>query len=219
MMPSRTLYHFELSPFSRRVRLALMHKGLTAELVEGRTETARFAEAQKLCPLRTAPILVEPDGRALGDSTAIAHYLDAAYPAAPRIWPEAGEAARATLEATTLMDAALHIVVDLATRYDTLADSKAWSVVVGEMTSRAQAALDALAPLAEARMGKTWTDAGWSAADFCIATATIWVESWPGRAAANPRAARLMALGIRLPEALSRWTDTHRGRPDITALG
>ena len=218
-MTSRTLYHFEASPFSHRVRLALAHKGLAAELVEGRAEPARLAEARKLCPLRTAPILVEPDGRALGDSTAIARYLDAAYPDAPRIWPATGEAARATLEATTWMDTALNILVDLGTRYETLADSKSWSSVRSEMVGRAQAALDALAAPAEARAGKTWTDAGWSAADFCIATATIWVEGWPGRAPTNPRVAQLMSLGVRLPTALSRWTDAHRARPDLLALG
>jgi glutathione S-transferase len=219
MTMSRTLYHFEHSPFSRRVRLALAHKGLAAELVEGRAEPARFAEAQKHFALRTAPILVESSGRALGDSTAITRYLDAAHLDAPRIWPTELHAARATLEATTLMDAALNILVDLGTRYGTLTDAKGWPAVKTEMVGRAQAALDALVPHAEARANKTWTDAGWSAADLWLTTGTIWMEGWPGRAPTNPRVAQLMTLGVRLPAPLSRWTDAHRARAELVALG
>jgi glutathione S-transferase len=219
MTMSRTLYHFESSPFSRRTRLALAHKGLTAELVEGRAEPARLEAARKLCPLRTVPILVEADGRALGDSTAITRWLDAAHPDTPRVWPKEREAAHATYETTTLVDVALSTLVDLGTRYDALSDSASWGAVKGEMLGRAQAALDALAPRAAARTGKTWTDAGWGAADFWIATATIWVEGWPGRAPSNPRIAQLMALGIRLPAQLSRWTDAHRTHADLVALG
>ncbi len=212
---SRTLYHFEHSPFSRRTRLALAHKGLTASLVEGRAEPARLTEVQKICPLRTVPILVEPDGRALGDSTAISRYLDVAYPDAAPIWPTEREAARATFEATTLLDVALNTLVDIGTRYDVLVDSTAWATVKGEMLGRAQTALDALAPHAEARAGKTWTDAGWSAADFWIVTATIWVDGWASRAPTNARIAQLMALGLRWPTPLSRWTDGHRARVDV----
>jgi hypothetical protein len=64
----RVLYHFARSPFSRRVRLALAHKGLTAELREARANPAFLEEARALSPLRTMPVLLEEDGHAIGDS-------------------------------------------------------------------------------------------------------------------------------------------------------
>ncbi len=215
----RTLYHFPLSTFSRRARLALAHKGLSADLVDGRAEPERLAEARRICPLRTMPVLVEEDGRAIGDSTAIAHYLDAAYPDAPRLWPAEKNAARETLEATTLVDLAMSTIVDLGTRYYALHDAPAWGAVKAEMIGRAQAALDALATRAAARAGTTWTDAGWCVADAWILTATLWVEGWAARAPTNPMIGQLTGLGVRLPAEMARWSDTHRARADVVALG
>ncbi|HEV3191381.1 MAG TPA: glutathione S-transferase N-terminal domain-containing protein, partial [Polyangiaceae bacterium] len=70
----RILYHFTHSPFARRVRLALAHKGLDVELREGRDNPASMAEARRLVPLKTLPVLVDGD-QVLGDSTAITRWL------------------------------------------------------------------------------------------------------------------------------------------------
>ena len=54
----RRLYHFELSPFSRRVRLVLRHKGLSAELVDPRADPSAMQTMKGLYPLHTAPVFV-----------------------------------------------------------------------------------------------------------------------------------------------------------------
>ncbi len=215
---NRTLYHFPFSPFSRRTRLALASKGLSAALVDGRAEPARFEEARRSCPVKTVPILVEPDGRAIGDSTAITRYLDLAYPEVPRFWPEEPGAARVAIETATLVDIVLNTVVDVGTRYFALRDAPAWESVKGEMLGRATAALDALAARAAERDGKTWTDAGWCAADAWVFTATQWIGGWQARAGTNPLLGQLLSLGVSVPPALARWADAHRDRPDVQAL-
>jgi glutathione S-transferase len=213
---TRTLYHFRYSPFSRRVRLALARKGLAAELREARENPAFGEEARRLVPLRTIPVLVDGP-RAMGDSTAIMHWLDAAYPDAPRLWPGGAEAEEA-LEVVTLVDAALNGVVDLGTRYYTLRDHPSWSAVKDEMLGRAQLAADDLARRARLAAGTTLCPSGWSAADIALLTMTLWIEGWAERASSSANIAQLMTLGFRLPSELSRWADAHRARADVVAL-
>jgi len=74
----RLLFHFQTSPFARRTRLALAHKGLSFELRDVRAQPELLEQVRRLTPLKTIPVLVEEDGRVLGDSTAISHYLDRA---------------------------------------------------------------------------------------------------------------------------------------------
>lgn len=214
-MSTRTLYHFRYSPFSRRVRLALAHKGLEVTLREGREEPGAIEEARKLVPLRTIPVLVD-GGRAMADSTAITRWLDAAYPQAPRLWPE-GEDAFAAVEIATLVDAALNGVIDLGTRYYALREHAAWPTVKAEMLGRAQQATDGLAKRA-AETSSTIAKSGWSAADMALMTMVLWVEGWPGRVSSSPNIAQLVTLGFRLPAELSRWADAHRKRADVAAL-
>jgi glutathione S-transferase len=75
----RLLYHLPLSPFSRKVRLALGEKRLPFEL---RLEKAweRRPEYLELNPAGTVPTLVEDNGLAIPDSNVICEYLDEAYP-------------------------------------------------------------------------------------------------------------------------------------------
>ncbi|MBL6453896.1 glutathione S-transferase family protein [Belnapia sp. T6] len=78
------------SPYCWRSRMALAHKGLEAEVVPWRfTEKAAiaFAESDKV------PVLVDGERR-VADSWAIAEYLDAAYPDAPRLFAGAPAAQR-----------------------------------------------------------------------------------------------------------------------------
>jgi len=70
------------SPYCWRSRMALAHKGLEAEIVPWRfTEDDRIAFAGT----KNVPVLVDGD-RTVHDSTAIAEYLDAAYPNAPALF-------------------------------------------------------------------------------------------------------------------------------------
>ncbi|MFA5122863.1 glutathione S-transferase family protein [Zavarzinia sp.] len=75
----RVVYHLPLSPFSRKVRLALKEKGLDFELRAERVWDRR-PEFLHLNPAGQVPVLVEPDGKFFADSWAIVEYLDETYP-------------------------------------------------------------------------------------------------------------------------------------------
>jgi len=78
----RLLYHLPLSPFSRKVRLALAEKRLPFEMrVEKVWE--RRPEYAEMNPANTVPTLVEENGLAVPDSGVICEYLEEAYPDPP----------------------------------------------------------------------------------------------------------------------------------------
>jgi len=213
----RTLYHYRYSPFSRRTRLALAHKGLDCELREGRDTPASAEEARRLVPFRTLPVLVD-GARALGDSTAIALWLDRAYAEAPRLWP-GGEDAAEALQVAALVDVVLDCVVDVGTRYYALRNDAAWPGVKTEMLGRAHTAATALADRVSALGRPTVASDGWSAADMWLLTMVLWFESMPGRVATSQNIRQIMELGFALPPALATWANPHRERADVKALG
>jgi glutathione S-transferase len=213
----RTLYHFRQSPFSRRVRLALAHKGLDCELRDGRENPAYLEEARARVPFRTFPVLVDGE-HAMADSTAIAQWLDRAYPSAPRLWPDDPTGAAEALQTAALVDVVLNNVVDLATRYYALHGDPAWDVVKSEMLGRARQAADALAARVASLGRPTLAGSGWSAGDIWLLVMVLWFEGLPGRAAGNKHVAQILTLGFELPAPLARWADTHRTREDVRAL-
>lgn len=74
----RTLYHLWLHPGSRKVRVTLAEKGLDFELkIEKIWE--RRTEFLSLNPAGDVPVLIEPEGTVLTDSTVICEYLDEVY--------------------------------------------------------------------------------------------------------------------------------------------
>jgi glutathione S-transferase len=74
----RLLYHFWLSPPSRKLRLVLQEKGLEFTLkIEKWWE--RRPEFLALNPAGEVPVLIEPDGTVLADAGAIAEFLDETY--------------------------------------------------------------------------------------------------------------------------------------------
>ncbi|MBE9604124.1 glutathione S-transferase family protein [Acetobacteraceae bacterium H6797] len=75
----RVLYHLPLSPFSRKIRLALAEKRIPFELRVERVWERRD-EFLQMNPACTVPVLVEENGFVIPDSYAIAEYLDEAYP-------------------------------------------------------------------------------------------------------------------------------------------
>jgi glutathione S-transferase len=75
----RTLYHMWLSPYSRKVRLAMGEKKLPFELHFERAWERR-PEYLALNPSGKVPTLVEEDGRVIADSYAICEYLEEIYP-------------------------------------------------------------------------------------------------------------------------------------------
>jgi glutathione S-transferase len=211
---ARVLYHYKMSVFSRRARLALAHKGLECELRDGRSNPAFVDEAKKLFPLATMPVFVDGDA-VIGDSTAITHYLDRAYPDKP-IWPTAGAAYARAIRLTTLVDGVLNTMVDLGTRYYALRNDPAWTDVTRERLGRAE---KALALIEDAVAGKTYTTIdSWSASDIWIASMVLWIDGLPARASTSPLVAQVLSLGLRLPKGLVTWFEKHEERADISAL-
>jgi glutathione S-transferase len=80
----RLLYHLPLSPYARKVRLALAEKGLPFELKLERVWDRR-PEFLTLNPAAQVPVLVEENGLAVADSGVICEYLDEAYPETPSL--------------------------------------------------------------------------------------------------------------------------------------
>ncbi len=76
----RTLHHFWLCPFSRKVRVVLAEKELDFEL-KFEKYWERRDEFLGLNPAGQVPVLVEPDGTALCESGAICEYLDETFSA------------------------------------------------------------------------------------------------------------------------------------------
>ena len=75
----RTLYHFPLCPFSRKVRLVLYEKGIPFGLVQ-EIPWQRREGFLKLNPIGDLPVLVEPDGTVLTQHNAVCEYLNELTP-------------------------------------------------------------------------------------------------------------------------------------------
>jgi glutathione S-transferase len=75
----RTLIHLWLSPFARKVRVALKEKGLDFELALEKVWERR-PEFLTLNPAGTVPVLIDDDGSVIPESGVICEYLDEAYP-------------------------------------------------------------------------------------------------------------------------------------------
>lgn len=216
-MPS--LYHFTTSPFSRRVRLAVAHKGITIDLKDARQSPATLDEMKKMWALRTAPVLVTDEGQIIGDSGAIVRYFDARYIDTPRVFPTEAEALRQCLEITTLVDGALDNIIDVGTRYYGLRNDAAWNAVTTEMLGRAQAALNALGDrVTKSGLGPL-TSAGWCAADMWLLTMVAWFDGLPTRRGANQNVDQILSIAWTIPAVLSRWVEAHANRNDVRALG
>lgn len=74
----RLLYHHNLSPFARKVRLALHEKRLEVD-ERVQLDWHRDEDFLALNPAGEVPVLVEPEGLVISDSAAICEYLDEVY--------------------------------------------------------------------------------------------------------------------------------------------
>ncbi|MGX9966037.1 FtsZ-binding protein FzlA [Roseomonas sp. F4] len=88
----RILLHLPLSPFARKVRLALAEKRLPFDLRIERVWERR-EEFMAVNPAGTVPVLQEANGLWIADSYAICEYLDEAYPDIPLLGRTLGERA------------------------------------------------------------------------------------------------------------------------------
>ncbi len=78
MRRMRLLYHFVLSPLSRKIRIILQEKGLDFTLKQEKAWERR-PEFLALNPAGEVPVLIEPEGTVLADAAAIAEFLDETY--------------------------------------------------------------------------------------------------------------------------------------------
>ena len=81
----RTLYHLWLSPFSRKIRIALAEKKLDFEL-KAENPAERRAEFLALNPACDVPVLVEDSGPVISNSAPTRRSI----PATPRSAPKSG---------------------------------------------------------------------------------------------------------------------------------
>ena len=75
----RILYHLPLSPYSRKVRLALAERRLAFELKLEKVWDRR-PEYLAVNPAGQVPTLIEEDGTVIPDSNVICEYLEETYP-------------------------------------------------------------------------------------------------------------------------------------------
>ncbi len=76
-----TLYENAFSPFARKVRMALEHKGLQFEAIDG-LRTDHQAALARVNPRREVPVLIDGDITVV-NSSHILQYLEEAYPQKP----------------------------------------------------------------------------------------------------------------------------------------
>ncbi len=93
-----TLHYHPLSTFARRVRIALIEKGLDTETKFVEVDMMAGAHKQQpylsLNPYGRVPTLQEDDGIVLYESTAILEYIEALHPTPPLVPTDARERAR-----------------------------------------------------------------------------------------------------------------------------
>lgn len=88
----RLLYHFPLSPFSRKVRILLKEKDLAFELIN-ENFWERRKEFLQLSPSGQVPVLIENEDIRISDSDAICEYIEEVYTEKPLIFGTPAEKA------------------------------------------------------------------------------------------------------------------------------
>jgi glutathione S-transferase len=185
---SMKIYGFPLSPFVRKVLVALKEKGLDAEVAPS-NPMQPDAEFSAVSPFHKIPAFVDGDFT-IADSTAIVTYLEAKYPE-PALLPATPEArARAIwfeeVADTVLIPTAAPIVVNRFLRpriFGTEGDEAA-ALAAEEAVKRPLGYL-------ETTVTDEWLDGSYTVGDIAIASAfrTLAYAGWTLDAAAYPRIA------------------------------
>lgn len=182
------IYGFPLSPFVRKVLVAVKEKGLEAEVVPS-NPSHPDEEFAAVSPFHKIPAFRDGDFT-IADSTAIVTYLDAKYPE-PALLPASPEArARAVwfeeVADTVFIPAAAPIVLNRFLRPQIFG--------VEGVEAEAEAAEEAVKrPLAylESAVGDGWLDDAFTVGDIALASPirTLGYAGWALDSAAYPRLA------------------------------
>jgi glutathione S-transferase len=192
------IYGFPLSPFVRKVLIAVHEKGLEHEMIPA-NPSQPTEEFLKVSPFSKIPALADGDF-CLADSTAIVTYLDAKYPEPPLLPAEPKARGRAVwfeeVADTVLIPAGAPIVVNRFLRpqiFGTDGDEEA--AKAGEEAVRKP--LDYL----ETQAGNGWLDGDYSVGDLAVACCikTLGYTGWSLDPARYPK--------------LAGWYDRVRERP------
>lgn len=137
------LYYSSTSPYARKVRLAIIEKGLGDLVEEILVDPFQDnLDLRAVNPLRRVPALRLDDGKSLFDSPVICHYLDDLSERCPLV-PKTGWGRWSTLRwealADGLMDAAYNLVMER--RRPTPEQSSSW---IGHWSAEIRDALDEL---------------------------------------------------------------------------
>jgi glutathione S-transferase len=182
------IYGFPLSPFVRKVLVAVHEKGLEYEMVPA-NPSEPTEEFLQVSPFSKIPALADGDF-CLADSTAIVTYLDAKYPEPPLFPSEAKARGRAVwfeeVADTVLIPAGAPIVVHRFLRpqiFGTDGDEEA--AKAGEEAVKKP--LDYL----ETQAGEGWLDGDYSVGDLAVACAikTLSYTGWTLDPARYPKLA------------------------------
>jgi glutathione S-transferase len=112
----RTLYHFPLSPFARKIRLALAEKKLDFALVLEKPWERR-PEFCALNPAATVPVMVEEDGSVVPHSGIIIEYLEENY-GPPHLLPKTAADRVEARRLQTWFDEVFHAEVTVPLLYE-----------------------------------------------------------------------------------------------------
>ena len=82
----RRLYHNILSPVCRKVRIALMEKGISCELISEDFVCVR-ADFLKMNPAGEVPVFIDANGTVVPDHSVICEFLEETYPS-PSLLPK-----------------------------------------------------------------------------------------------------------------------------------
>ncbi|HEY6815759.1 MAG TPA: glutathione S-transferase family protein [Croceibacterium sp.] len=180
------VYGFPLSPFVRKVVVAIHEKGLDAELVPSNPGQPD-EEFLSVSPLGKIPAFRDGDF-SLADSTAIVTYLDVKYPE-PALLPAAAEARGRAIwfeevADTVITPAGAPIVLNRFLR------PRIFGVEADEAAAAAaEEAIKKPFGYLEGAVGDEWLDGAFSVGDIAVASVirTLGYTGWDLDAAAYPR--------------------------------
>lgn len=200
---SVTLHRFAASHFSEKVRVCLDFKGIDYRIVE-HTPGADQLSLWKLSGQRKVPV-IEHDGSVIHDSTAIALYLEHAFPNARPLLPTDLAARREALDLEDRLDAALGpncpvIAFEHAQRDPAVRDALLKLLVPGLGLARAAVRLTARAarPALLVPAARQRVEGAYSAVRDILGACCDRLATRPYLLGAEPTLADLTAVGLTL---------------------